>query len=166
MSTDRADSWDPSDMYREMQGRAVKAPEPGLSATESAERGEVDPAVELVARRQHPAECGEEEPYEECVFRPEHEAAATDAVEALRSAGRLLPPVVQTREEWEVQTRGVRYPCSTLEAAWRQFGEIKGTWAPDAKVLVRTITTFADDGSPYGGATLTSAWRAVEGGEE
>lgn len=130
----------------------------GLRATESAERGEVvgeaESDVELAAR----AICAATRPTI-CVVRDDgvclsHRGPARAVVAAL--AGRLLPPVVQTREEWGVVTDewGTVHTCDD--------GRTCTHWFPVAHKHVRTITTLADDGSPYGGATLTGKWRNVD----
>jgi len=58
---------------------------------------------------------------------------------ALADAGLLLPPGGETREEIEVQTAALRYPCGDTERAWLRFGELmaKG-WGP-VEIVKRTV---------------------------
>lgn len=125
-----------------------------MNATESAERGEVvgevaGGDVELVARAL--SRCSLNEFGERLQERRIPFAEAILA--ALTAAGRLLPPVVQTREE-----RGTRIGDGSIIT----LAEAGSRYTLSAQSLrVRTISTLADDGSPYGGATLTSAWREV-----
>lgn len=132
---------------------------------------DTDPAVELVARAIREAtdteldDCIEDE--DECFERKIHLGSEIDGVvrtvyatpeqigrvAAAALAGRLLPPVVQTREErgwWNPRTQEVqRHWSYTTDGV------------PEGPRRVRTISTLADDGSPHGGATLTTAWREV-----
>lgn len=123
-----------------------------MSATESAERGEVDPAVELVARRLATtvkrAGLAPIPQLQDALFT----ALAEDAIDAL--ADRLLPPVVQTREEagWMIGDLSI-VPYTEMVQRMLTMGDRR---------FVRTISTLADDGSPYGGATVVGKWLNVD----
>lgn len=41
-------------------------------------------------------------------------------------------------DEIEVQTPGLRYPCSGMPAAWREFGRLKAD-GYDAKIVKRSV---------------------------
>lgn len=49
-----------------------------------------------------------------------------------------IPVGGETRQEIEVQTAGLRYPCSDMPTAWRQFGELKAK-NYDARIVQRDV---------------------------
>jgi hypothetical protein len=64
--------------------------------------------------------------------------APEEIFEDLKRAGVLTPVGGETRQEIEVQTAGLRYPCSDMPRAWRQFGELKAK-NYDARIVQRDV---------------------------
>lgn len=64
--------------------------------------------------------------------------AAREYLTSLADAGVLTPVGGETRQEIEVQTTGLRYPCNDMPMAWREFGELKAK-GYDAQIVQRDV---------------------------
>ena len=74
---------------------------------------------------------------------------------ALVDDGLLVPPGGETREHYEVQTPGVRYPSGDREYIWRTYGELRGR-GTQAQMLRQHVTAWPD------GREYRTPWEVVD----